>query len=121
MGATSVTGQGPGSSGKFTTTQLAILANGPSILLAQYAEAIALPISPEAYGNEVLFPVPFPGASTNYIVHITTINGGAAWVTSMDEADGDFIGFNFVIDALAESTVMYHVINVGIKPEVEPE
>lgn len=34
MGASSVTGSGSGGSNKLTTTELAILANGPSILIA---------------------------------------------------------------------------------------
>lgn len=121
MGATSVTGTGPGASEKYTTKQLAILANGPSILITGYADSIEIPnVSPTAFGGTVLFPRPYyPGDSSNYIVNLTTIQGGAAFVSDMIESGGNFIGFDFQTES--ECSVMFSVMNVGIKPAVEPE
>lgn len=119
MGATSVTGIGSGSSDKYTTTQLAILANGPSIIITQYTEAVTLPVSPSGFGGEVEFPIGLcPGPATNYIVNLTTINGGAAWITSMTETDGNFASFTFQTDA--ECFVMFQVVTVGIQANVNP-
>lgn len=115
MAGTSITGTGPGSCGKFTTTQLAILANAPSILIAQYAESVEIPlVSPASFGNTVIFPLPLTGLASNYIVNLTTINGGNAYVVTMNEEDGNFIGFSFMAET--ECLVMYQVVNVGIKP-----
>jgi hypothetical protein len=120
MGATSVTGKGTGSSEKYTTKQLAILANGPTIFIAAYAESLEIPdLSPTSFGATVLFPIPFlTGPSTNYVVHITTINGGKAYVTNMRETNGIFVGFDFQTESVCSA--MYSVMDVGIKPAVEP-
>jgi hypothetical protein len=118
MGASSVTGvSGAGMSGKATTNELSKLANGPAIMFSGYVESEDIVVSPPAIGNTIVFPQPLQGSSDNYVVLLTTLNGGYAYVTDMDENDdGDFIGFSFATEA--ECSMMYLVAKVGIKPTV---
>lgn len=117
MAASSVTGAGSGASNKLTTLELASLANGPSIIVSGYLESEDMAVSPPASGNTILLPRPLQGSSDNYVVLLTTINGGYAYITDMDENDdGDFIGFSFLTEA--ECSIMYLITKVGMKATI---
>lgn len=118
MGASSVTGvSGPGASKKYTTKELAILSNGPIIQVAGTVESDVVPSSPPSESGTVTFPEPLQGPASNYVIMLTTRNGGNAYVNQMFEDDNDnFTGFNFVTEA--DCTVMYTVINTGFKPNI---
>lgn len=116
MGASSVTGTGPGASDKLTTNGLSILANGPSIIYTGYVEVVSGPTSPPIAIGEVLFPVPLPGGAANYVVLLTGINTGATYVAELIEESFNFTGFIAIGEF--EGTVMYLVANVGIKPAI---
>lgn len=115
MGATSVSGtSGAGECGKFTTTELAIIANGPHIVLTGYVDAVETSMSPPEIGNTVNFHYPLAGGSASYVVLLTTISGGFSYVVDMEEdGDGNFTGFDFIAEAA--SSVMYMVAKVGIR------
>lgn len=130
MGASSVTGvSGTGTSGKLTTNELSQLANGPSILIAGIASTgtggdpeSSPPSDPT---GTVTFPRPLPGNGNGdpgscYCVILTTLNGGYAYVTDMDDQDLDgdevddhFTGFSFIAEE--ECDVMYIVTKIGIR------
>lgn len=116
MGATSVTGVGQGGSCKATTTALAIWANGPQILLSGYVETEDVPTSPPTAEGTVIFPIAFEGGSENYIVIITSLNAGNAYVIDMAETSGNFSGFT--VTSEEEGSIMYMVVNVGIRADV---
>lgn len=117
MSATSVTGKGLGSSNKPTVKDLAIAANGPAIYFAGIIASADIIVSPPITGNTIVFPYPIPGGAENYVVILTTLNGGHAYVTDLDEnSDGDFSGFSFATEA--ECDLMYAVISCGMKPLV---
>jgi len=112
MGATSLTGVGGGSSLKVTTDALAVWATGPQIILAGTTTADTIPASsPSAIGGTVNFPEPLVNAHTQYGVWLTTLNGGSAYVSDMDDEDGHFSEFSFITEA--EGTVFYLVVNLG--------
>lgn len=128
MGASSVTGAGSGSSGKLTLNDLSQLANGPTILIAGIASTGTGELSespPSETSGTVTFPKPLPGNGNGdpgscYVVMLTTLNGGYAYVTDMDDQDLDgdevddhFTGFSFTADS--ECDVMYIVAKVGIR------
>jgi hypothetical protein len=117
MGASSVTGSGAGSAGTVTSKDLAILANGPTIIftgIAEGEENVSSPPNPAA--NTVVFPYALEGSADAYVVILTTINGGYAYITDRDEADGYFTGFSFACEA--DGSVMYLVAKVGMKPQI---
>lgn len=116
MSATSVSGRGAGDSGKLTTTGLAILANGPAIFYSGLAAAETTPTSPPSFAGSVTFARPLPGAVDDYVVLLTTINGGAAYVSHLSESADNFTGFTFVAET--ECDVMYLVVSSGIRPAV---
>jgi hypothetical protein len=112
----SVTGQGLGAAGKFTTTELSILANAPSIIFSGITETTGL-MSPPVSTNNVVFPYPLPGGMDKYVVLLTTINGGVVYVSDRDEDDdGNFTGFSFVSES--DGDVMYLVAKVGVRPQL---
>jgi len=113
----SVTGVGLGACNKFTTKELAILANGPSIMLSGRAEATeSIEINPPMTAITVTFS-PLPGSHTNYNVVITGINTGHVYVATMtDDDDGNFSEFTAITES--EGTCMYVIINNGIRPTV---
>lgn len=118
MGASSVTGKGVGSSNKATVKDLAIAANGPTIHLSGIINSAGMtlspPSSPPSILNDFVFPYPLSGNATNYVVMLTTVNGGYAYVSDLNENDdGDFIGFSYVTEA--ECDLMYMVVSCGIK------
>lgn len=119
MGSTSVTGVGgPGMCGKATTAELSAWANGPQILLSGIAVSEeSLITSPPISGGEVTFPAPLDESSENYCVILTTLNGGYAYVSELEDTDDDqFSGFSFVTET--ECDCMYIVVNTGIRPTV---
>lgn len=115
MGASSVTGKGHGSAHKSfkpTLVGLNAISNGPNVCIAGYAESGVSDGSSPATGNLIVFSQPLPGNSDNYVVLITTLNGGHGYVTDMDENEnGDFVGFTFITEA--ECTIMYMITKVG--------
>lgn len=117
MGAQSVTGTGAGASNKLTTKELSALANGPAVQIAGVVESTdSILSSPPTPGvNSVTFPRALTGGSENYIVLLTTLNGGLSYVTDMDEdANGNFSGFSFSTES--ECTLMYMVVKIGQRP-----
>lgn len=120
MPATSVTGRGLGSSKKYTVKDLAILANGPAIHIAGSVESGSNDSSPPSsppgpdYIATVTFPSPLEGSSDNYVISLTTQNGGYAYVIEMLESNGNFSGFSLATEA--EGTVMYLVVSKGSRP-----
>ena len=117
MTAASITGVGQGASHKLTVKELSILANGPSIFLSGYATSEAIgESSPPSTGGSVSFSAVLPGGSENYVVSLTTINGGKAYVVNMNETEGDFSGFDFQTET--DCDVMYIVANVGVRPNI---
>lgn len=124
MGATSTEGVGSGASEKPSINDLAIWANGPQILYSGLAESEDSEIiSPPSTIGSVTLPVPLPGLAEDYCVILTTLNGGAAYIIDMDDddLDGDdeddhFVGFSFYTESAC--TVMYIVVQVGIRPSI---
>ena len=116
MTASSVTGVGPGSSNKIGTRELAILTNGPAILMAGYVEVEGGIASPPSALTVVTLPRPLAGGAENYIVLLTTLNGGTAYITDMGEDGGNFT--DFTITAESDCSVMYMVVKTGIRPEI---
>lgn len=119
MGASSVTGTGIGSSNKRTVEQLAILSNGPEILITGIIACRAIddspPSSPPLGNSLVSFPKPFVGSGENYVVLLTPISGSYAYVVDKnDNEDGNFESFSLVSDV--DCDVMYMVAKIGIRP-----
>jgi len=116
MGASSVTGTGLGECGKPTLNDLAILANGPSILVTGRFELdedfLVNPPSPT--GTLTLNP-PLPGSYTNYVVQITGINTGWVYIAQMsNDDDGNFEEFRVIGET--EGDCMYVITKVGVRP-----
>lgn len=83
MAGTSVTGKGIGDSAKPTTDQLAVFANGPSILIAGTVEVEEGISSPPSSGiGTVVFPKALPGPVTDYVVILTGIGTGAVQIAA---------------------------------------
>jgi hypothetical protein len=116
MTASSVTGKGPGSSNKPTLADLSIAAGGPQIVIADVLHTSAVDnASPPASGGTVVFPTPLPGGSEKYVVNLTTVSGGLAYLVDLDENDdGDFVGFSVIVNT--ECDVHYMVAKKGYKP-----
>ncbi len=118
MGASSVTGTGVGASNKYTQRDLAILANGPSILITGRA-LVEGNLSPPSNTGSVTFNTPLDGNSDNYVVMVTSINGGGAYIIDFDNNDDDnFSGFSFGVDSEEETEVMYMVAKIGVKAKI---
>lgn len=119
MGASSVTGTGLGSSDKATVNDLSRWANGPTIFLSGIVETVESDVlSPPTPVATVTLPTPLPGLGEDYVVILTTLSGGAAYVWDMDDddLDGDneddhFVGFSIASES--ECDVMYLVTKVG--------
>jgi hypothetical protein len=114
----SVTGTGLGSSGQVTSKELAMMANGPTIFVAERIELEEdFMVNPPAPTATVTFPEALTGSYTNYTVLVTGINTGAIYIASMDDNDDDnFSGFRVIGES--EGTCMYTVIKTGLKPKV---
>lgn len=117
MSASSVTGSGVGASRKPTSNELAILANGPNIIFTGLIEATDGIASPPITLASVVFNYPLPGGADNYVVLLTTINAGYAYVADRDEdGEGNFTGFSVIAEE--DGTVMYLVAKVGQRPNL---
>lgn len=115
MSATSITGKGLGLCGKATLKDLSLAANGPIIYFSGLVTAGNLATSPSSIGNNINFVYPLSGGSHNYVVILTTVNGGYAYINELNEDDnGDFSGFSFITEA--ECDLMYIVASRGTKP-----
>lgn len=115
MGATSVTGTGPGASDKPNLADLSIAAIGPQIMAAGTFPAVGEEVSsPFAANGTVILPIPLPGGIDKYVVFLTGILTGNTFVTQKIEEDGEMTGF--VFGAEAEGDVMYLVVKAGFKP-----
>lgn len=110
MGASSATGKGNGASNKPGIVQLQEFSNSV-ILAAGYAEGSEVVASPPGFNNLVEFDVPLEGPSDRYVVMVTTLNGGYAYVSTMQENDdGNFYRFGVVVEA--DCNFMYLVAKV---------
>lgn len=108
MGAYSVTGVGVGSSQDHPNNTL-------NIAVAGYLTAVTtLNTSPSTNGGTVRFPYPLQNSPNEYTVILTSLNGGAAYVSSLDEIDDRFIGFSVITSYPCQ--VMYIVVKNGFKP-----
>jgi hypothetical protein len=116
MGAQSATGVGYGAADRLNSTKIEALAIAPTIIFTGFGESIeTMPASPPAIGNVVYFPYPLPGSPDKYVVMLTSLNSGAAYIADRLENDNDdFIGFTFYSEAPGQ--IMYLVAKVGTKP-----
>ena len=113
MSATSSTGVGIGHCNKADVRQLAIFDNGPNILMSGIATSVGMSSPPSETGS-VTFTEPFENGSDDYVVMLTSLNAGYAYVIDMEEnEDGKFIGFSFISES--EGEVMYLVVSKGIR------
>ena len=105
-------------SNKPTTTELAIYANAPSILVAGYVNSEGGIVSPPSESSNIVrFAASLPGPASEYIVMLTTISGGSAYVAAMLEDDDDnFSGFMVVSEEACD--VMFIVTKVGMRPRL---
>ena len=118
MGASSVTGVGPGASNKLTGKDLAILANGPAILMSGKAtlildEEVA---SPPTYVYSVTFPEPLSGGFDAYNVMLTVEGGDVPAISANEDDDSNFTGFTLTSEE--EVDVMYMVVRNGFRASV---
>jgi hypothetical protein len=120
MGASSVTGRGKGSAKRNTSRESSLLNNGPIVIMAGSIDTdtnTILPSSPpdNALTATVTFPYALKGRATNYVVMLTTQNGGKAQVTNMIENDNnDFSGFSVSVESGCD--LMYMVVRSGVRP-----
>lgn len=116
MAGTSVTGKGLGSSGKITTTELSILANGPAIMAIGSVSTENLevtPSPPDQYPVVVTLPYPLP-VSNNYVIFLSAEGDATAYVADMsDDDDNNLTGFTIVCDS--ETTINYIVARKGFR------
>jgi hypothetical protein len=116
MGSTSSTGKGQGASDKLSNSELGILANAPSIIFTGIIEANEGITSPPATSGTVTFPYPLDGPASNYVIMLTTINGGVAFVSALYENEDSFTGFSATVEA--DCDLMYLVAKVGTRPNL---
>lgn len=118
MGATAVTGTGEGGSGKLTTKELAILANGPNIILAGRVElAEDFFVNPPSPTATVVLSPPLAGGFDDYIIMTTGLNTGSIYVAATeDDDDGNFSEFRVIAEE--DGTCMYVIVKRGIKPNI---
>lgn len=116
--AQSITGIGLGNSKKYTTRELAILANSMNIIVAGKVElAEGLLINPPSPTATVTFGESLHGSYTNYAVLVTGLNTGSIYVASMTNNDaGNFSEFRVI--GQTEGTCMYIVTKIGTQPKV---
>lgn len=115
MAATTTEGTGFGQARKTApVNEIAVLANAPTIIFTGIVAAEEEVSSPPSASNIVTFPYVLTGDMDNYVIMLTTINAGYAYVSDRDEdSDGNFSGFSFVVES--EGDVMYLVAKVGVK------
>lgn len=114
----STTGTGLGSCGKYTSKELATLANSLNILVAGKMDTTEdIFVNPPMASITVTLDPPLPGSSDNYTVLITGLNTGNVYVATMTDNDaGDFS--EFMALAESEGTCMYAVLKNGIRPNL---
>ncbi len=115
MGASSVTGVGPGGVRDLSAHQLTNFFNGPTIIFAGVVDADDGPTSsPPGYNNLVTLPYPLPGSPDDYLVILTGINTGNTYCSGKNEnVDGNFWSFGIVVES--GGLVQYLVVNAGLK------
>lgn len=117
MSGTSVTGKGLGSSDKLTTKELSALENGPKIYFTGTASILGGNTSPPSSGTDVTLPYPLPGSYDNYVIILTPISTGYAYIVDRDvNSDGNF--YKFTALAQTTGTVQYMVVSKGVRPQV---
>lgn len=117
MAATTSQGTGAGAADKPSINELATLVNvGPNIIFAGSVESGAALSSPPAQLGVVVFPYTLAGDSSEYVILLTTINGGYAYVAAVNESEDGFRGFTCLAES--ECTVMYMVASVGTRPQL---
>lgn len=119
MGASSVTGVGgPGTSGKLTTKELGILANGPQIVVAGRADLDEdFFVNPPSPTVAILINPPLPGGYNDYVILTTGLNTGSIYVaTRTNDDDGNFSEFRVIGEE--DGTCMYVIANKGIRPTI---
>lgn len=123
MAGSSVTGKGNGEANKPSVKELSILANsGPNLIFAgivsTVSEDASPPSSPPSPSNYITvnFPYALTGPSTDYVVLLTSINGGLVYIIDLaEDDDGNFSGFTALVES--ESDVNYLVVSKGIRPK----
>ena len=118
MAASSSTGRGIGLANSLDIMELnSIARGGPNLIFTGISEGESLVTSPPGGNNNILFPYKLPGGSSNYVVILTSLNGGYSYVSSKSEDDdGYFTGFSFIVESDGE--IMYMVATIGSKPQV---
>lgn len=117
MGATSTEGRGPGAVNPVSTADLSKdWTLSPTIIFTGIFETEEVLSSPPSVLNEVVFPYALIGGPNNYVVMLTTINGGKAYIISRTEdAYGNFTGFTAGVES--DCNCMYLVARVGSKAQ----
>lgn len=115
MAASSVTGTGPGSVEFYNSQQLTGIVSGPGniIFSGQAQSEEELMISPPSNLATVNFQSFLPGVASDYLVFLTTINGGWGQVVNMFEDGGMVTGFMCMTEF--PCTFNYMVIKSGNK------
>jgi len=111
MGATSVTGTGPGAAHAGVKGPH----NGRDFFVPQITPHIiaAGTVALAAGTATVTFANPLSGSETGYVVHVTSEGtGNAAVTTKTDNSDGNFA--SFVITGTGTDSVMWMVANAGM-------
>lgn len=111
MTASTTQGKGVGAAAKTFNRELTAILNGPAIYAAGVIPASETITSPPSSGNTVVLPTPLPGGSDSYVVMLTSLNGGSAYVTNMEESNGFFVSFDF--NSEADCDMMYLVVKKG--------
>lgn len=109
MGATSVTGKGPGAAknlkGPFNERNWFVPEVNPHVVIAGNDNLVAGALT-------ITFPNPLTGSGTNYIVTVNAMNGQATWVSAKtDNADGDFVSFSVM--GTSTPVVQWTVVKAG--------
>lgn len=112
MSATSVTEVGLGASGNDTKSILNTLNSLPKIVKVGEGEIVDGEVESSPPSNPsvlITFDPVLPLSKDNYVIMLTTISGGVAYVTDKtNDADGKFESFEAMCET--ECTVMYAVI-----------
>jgi hypothetical protein len=114
MSATTSQGTGHGVAVKPTINELATLVNtGPNILFTGIVASGGVS-SPPVETGVVVFPYALTGAANQYVILLTTLNGGKAYVSDVSETESGFLGFTCIAES--ECDVMYMVATIGARP-----
>lgn len=118
MSATTSQGTGHGAADKPTINELATLINtGPNVIFTGIVASGATLTSPPADQGVVVFPYTLTGGADNYVILLTSLNGGMVYISARDtDEEGNFFGFSCIAES--ECDVMYMVATVGSRPQV---